>query len=250
MICPKCNRQQPDEYSECIGCGVIFAKYRPSPLPAVQNAGEAVADNASDAQEDEPSVLRQLLMPIPKEVNLITLAAKAVLWVVLAIWVVKFSLSSVASNYAGESILHLINLPFHEAGHILFSPFGRFLTVLGGSLMQLIMPAVCLGVLLIRTRDAFGASVALWWLAESFMDIAPYINDARDLNLVLLGGFTGKDVADYHDWEYLLGKLGLLRMDHTLAHMSQFLGIVLMATALVWGALILIKSYSASAKDA
>jgi hypothetical protein len=79
----------------------------------------------------------------------------------------------------------------------------------------------------------------MWWLAENFMDIAPYINDARALDLMLLGGVTGKDVADYHDWEYLLGKLGLLRMDHALAYMFQFTGIVLMITALAWGAVIL-----------
>jgi hypothetical protein len=84
--------------------------------------------------------------------------------------------------------------------------------------------------------------VALWWLAESFMDIAPYINDARDLNLILLGGVTGRDVADYHDWEYILGKLGLLRMDHVMANLSQFTGVVLMITALTWGAMALWRS--------
>jgi hypothetical protein len=86
--------------------------------------------------------------------------------------------------------------------------------------------------------------VALWWLAQNFMDIAPYINDARALDLVLLGGFTGKDVADYHDWEYILGKLGLLRFDHFLANLAQFTGILLMITALVWGGVILKQSLS------
>jgi hypothetical protein len=76
--------------------------------------------------------------------------------------------------------------------------------------------------------------VAQWWLAESFMDIAPYINDARALNLILLGGVTGKDVEDYHDWEVILRKLGLLSMDHTLALMSQIIGILLMVVALMW----------------
>jgi len=39
--------------------------------------------------------------------------------------------------------LHLPNLVFHEAGHIILSPFGRFLGVLGGSLMQVLIPCVC-----------------------------------------------------------------------------------------------------------
>ena len=44
-----------------------------------------------------------------------------------------------------NSFLHLINLLFHEAGHIIFSPFGQFMTMLGGSLMQVLVPIVCAG---------------------------------------------------------------------------------------------------------
>jgi hypothetical protein len=239
MICPKCGFKQNPDRAECARCGVIFAKVRSSPMAAVMSDQSVFAEAAEETQ----SGWRQIVLPEPLEVNSLTLVAKGVLWAVLAIWSMSFIFSSVGSNHAGESVLHLVNLPFHEAGHIFFSPFGRFLTVLGGTLMQLIMPAVCMGVLLIRTRDAFGASVAMWWLAENFMDIAPYINDARDLNLMLLGGVTGKDVAGYHDWEYILGKLGLLRMDHVLAGFSQFIGIVLMLTALVWGAVVLKKHF-------
>lgn len=71
------------------------------------------------------------------------------------------------------------------------------------------------------------------YVKDTLADIR--IQDARALDLMLPGGVTGKDVADYHDWEYLPGKLGLLRMDHALACMSQFMGIILMITALVWG---------------
>jgi len=54
------------------------------------------------------------------------------------------------------------------------------------------------------------------------MDIAPYINDARNQKLLLLGGLTGKE-ADYgyHDWEFILNEIGLLRFDHFLAHLSD-----------------------------
>ena len=80
----------------------------------------------------------------------------------------------------------------------------------------------------------FDEAAALWSLAESNMEISPYINDARSLNLMLLGGVTGKDVPDYHDWEFILRKLGLLKMDHVLAYLAQGTGIVLMVAALVW----------------
>jgi hypothetical protein len=60
-----------------------------------------------------------------------------------------------------------------------FANFGSFLGSLGGTLGQLLMPAICLWVLLVKTRDTFGAAVALWWFGENFLDIAPYIDDAR-----------------------------------------------------------------------
>lgn len=236
MICPKCGYGQPDGHAECLACGVIFAKARPSLSPPEVNGGKL---RPADTREEPEFTLGRLLFPVPVEVNPVALAVKTILWAALVLWAFKFIFSPVARNYAGHSILHLVNLPFHEAGHILFRPFGRFMAVFGGTLLQLLVPLVCAGVLLIRTRDAFGASVALWWLAQNFMDIAPYINDARDLNLILLGGVTGKEVADYHDWEFILGKLGLLRMDHALALLSQAAGSILMVAALVWAAVCL-----------
>lgn len=98
---------------------------------------------------------------------------------------------SIESNAAGNFFLHLVNLPFHEAGHIVFRPFGAFITSLGGTLGQLLMPSIYMGVLLVKPRDPFGTSVALWWFGEIFLDIALYMNDARAAQLPLLGGNFG-----------------------------------------------------------
>jgi hypothetical protein len=43
----------------------------------------------------------------------------------------------------------------------------------------------------------FGAAVAIWWAGENLIDVAPYINDARELKLVLLGGKTGAEVEGH-----------------------------------------------------
>ena len=169
-------------------------------------------------------------------------SGRLLLFLALLVWGWKFMTSPLESNYAGESILHLVNLPFHEAGHVFFMPFGRFMTVLGGTLGQILMPLICLATFLLKTRDPFAASVALWWTAENFMDTAPYINDARALELMLLGGVTGQEVEG-HDWEYLLGTLGWLRYDHILAHLSQWLGITMMALALLWSGVLLVRQY-------
>ncbi|RJQ65893.1 MAG: zinc ribbon domain-containing protein [Desulfobacteraceae bacterium] len=231
MICLKCGFEQDDGGAVCAACGVIFAKIRER-----QGEDQTISPPNDPRQTDRRSTFQTLLFPLPAEPQPVAIAARALLLVVLALWSTGFLLASVDSNAAGRSFMHLVNLPFHEAGHIIFSPLGRFMQVLGGTLGQLIMPAVCLAVLLLRTRDAFGAAVAQWWLAESFMDIAPYVNDARALNLVLLGGVTGREVSDYHDWEYLLRTLGLLRMDHALAYLAQATGIALMTAALLWAA--------------
>lgn len=182
------------------------------------------------------------LLPVEEPVNPFSFAGRVLVFLLLALWGWRFVTTPLATNYTGESFLHLINLPFHEAGHLLFMPFGRFMTILGGSLGQVLMPLVCLTTFLFRTRDPFGGSVALWWTAENFMDIAPYINDARAMDLVLLGGFTGQE-ADAHDWNNLLTMLGWLQYDHRLAELAYGIGTVLMLLALLWGALVLRRQY-------
>ena len=65
------------------------------------------------------------------------------------------------------------------------------------------------------------------------MDIAPYIADARALQLTLIGGRTGAEVEG-HDWEYLLTALGLLQWDVVIARVAHLAGSVVMAAALAW----------------
>jgi hypothetical protein len=128
-----------------------------------------------------------------------------------------------------------VNLPFHEAGHVFFTPFGDFVRTLGGTLGQLIMPMVCCLALLLKTRDPFGAGVALWWFGENFLDIAPYIDDAGTGELPLLGGNTGESTPyGFHDWEYLMTETGRLGQEHALARASQVLGSAIMVVALAW----------------
>lgn len=243
MICPRCQLDQPDGATECARCGVIFARLhgRAPILAPVLPAGTP----ASAASEDPPlsEWLPELLFEVPDRVPPAAFAGRALLAVFLLLWGCRFLVSSVADDYVARSFLHLVNLPFHEAGHVVFSFFGDFLHALGGTLGQLLIPAICLGAFLLYTRDPFGAAVALWWLAENFMDIAPYIADARSGELLLLGGVTGKDVPGYHDWENILGDLGLLRWDHALGALSYAWGRVLMLAAFAWGGYVLVKQY-------
>lgn len=177
---------------------------------------------------------RELLLGLPREASAAGLAARAVLLFLLALWTLGFLRHGMDANHLMRSFLHLVHLPFHEAGHVLLMPFGRFLSVLGGSLLQVAIPLLCGGVFLVRSRDPFAASVTLWWAGQSLMDLAPYIADARALRLPLLGGRTGAEVEG-HDWEYLLGALGLLNHELTLGRLSFALGALTMLAALAWG---------------
>jgi hypothetical protein len=131
------------------------------------------------------------------------------------------------------TFMHTVNLVFHEAGHIIFMPFGRFMTVLGGSLMQLIVPATIMGTFLWQ-RNPFGAVIGLWWLGGSMMDLAPYISDASAMKIMLLGGFFGGETGA-HDWNNLLGPRGLLRYDHALGMFCYVSGVALMVCSFLWG---------------
>jgi hypothetical protein len=242
MKCPKCGFAQTDHNVECLKCGVIFDKYlklqdnKPS-LTSVET--QPAADPAEVFE-----FIKNLFFYVKPEANPLIFGGRVLVFIIIFIWGLKFILSPLESHYVMDSFWHLVNLPFHEAGHIFFRPLGRFMTSLGGSLGQLLMPLICLVVFLLKTRDTFAAAFALWWFGENFMDLAPYINDARSLTLPLLGGNTGRTSPyGFHDWEFILHKSGLSNYDHTLAHMADKLGMILMICALVWGGYLLYKQY-------
>ncbi len=137
-----------------------------------------------------------------------------------------------------DSFLHLINLPFHEAGHLIWSVLGDFMRVLGGSLTQVLVPVIC-AVAFVRRDDLFAAGIAIWWAGESLIDLGPYIADARALQLPLLGGQTGQEVYG-HDWEWLLETLGWLRYDRSLGLFAHWTGSVVMLVALAGCAWLLV----------
>jgi hypothetical protein len=151
----------------------------------------------------------------------------------LAWWTWRFIAYPMREDVIGASVVHLPDLIFHEAGHLLFSPFGDFMMTLGGSLMQVIVPIVCAIAFLTTSRDLFGAAVMGWWTGQNLLDVAIYINDARALQLTLIGGHTGAEVEG-HDWERLLTMTNALHLDHRIAIGVQTLGALLMVAALAW----------------
>lgn len=158
----------------------------------------------------------------------------------LTYWTVLFLIWPLRQDTIGASFLHIISIPFHEAGHLLFAPFGNMWAAFGGSLMQVLVPLICLIAFLTTSYNPFGAAVMLWWLGENLSDVAMYIADARALNLVLLGGQTGAEVEG-HDWNRILSQLGWFDRDIQIARTVHLVGAVMMLGGLVWAAVLLFR---------
>lgn len=116
-----------------------------------------------------------------------------------------------------------VNLAVHEAGHVLFTPFGMTWHFLGGTLLQLGMPLVFVLAFTAKRRP-FDAAVCGVWFAESLMYTAWYLRDAYLMELPLVGG-------ERHDWNWLLSRWGLVTHCETIATVLHTV-----ATCLVLGA--------------
>lgn len=138
-----------------------------------------------------------------------------------------------ASWFAG------ITLGIHEAGHVVFRPFGEYLTILGGSLLQWLVPLVAAGALWRTQRDAFGVAFCLGWLGDSFFASAVYCSDARGERNLPLVSFEGQGLSvdlGGGDWRAILEPLGLLSHDLGVARLLKLVGVGWFAAALALGA--------------
>ena len=125
--------------------------------------------------------------------------------------------------------LDLVNLVFHEAGHAIFGFFGEFLGVLGGTLMQVLIPAIAT-VHFVLYGQRWSGMVTLFWVSQSLFNVSVYVKDARAQALPLLGG----DDA-IHDWNWLLGRLGLLSWDQVIGGAIYATGLVVLAVSILGG---------------
>jgi hypothetical protein len=190
---------------------------------------------------DDAGGWKELLWVAPAPIDRFGWAWRALLLAACAVWGVHLIALERRDGEMAASFIHGPLLIFHEAGHVLFRLGGEWLSELGGTLGQLLMPAMLMVALLWKNRDAFGAAIALWLVGVSLLDVAPYVHDALDPQLVLLNGSTGE--AGGHDWIYLLSSLGLLQRAHGCATFVHTMGAALVLLALVWAGAWLWRSW-------
>lgn len=240
--CPKCGHErtagEPRAADVCPACGLIFSKYLKSRFttPASREAHTAALERSGLAAR-----VHMLFLHVPAEVSARAVYARAALLLVLVVYGWKLAAMDVPSWEIASSLMHLPLLPIHEFGHILFSPFGEFMTLIGGSLFQVALPLVFGVIFLVKNRDPFAAAVMLWWSAVSVMDVAPYAYDAHEPSHVLLTGRTGDTGA--HDFVDALGILGLLTRAQAVGYAIHRFGVVMLIVSIAWAGWIVWRQY-------
>ncbi len=245
--CPKCQHQRAaDDQTEantCPACGLIFDKWLKSQL-AASKVENTVSYSGTISSSISANVTTWLFQ-VEDKTNPLVFWGRALVFTGLCIWGWKFIQMDFVINpfQINRSFMHKVDLVFHEAGHVIFMPFGRFMSILGGSLLQLLMPLIVLFTFLIKNHNPFAASVGLWWTGQNLIDLAPYIDDAIDQKLILLGGRTGADAPGNHDWGNIFIELDMLEKHRQIASFADNSGTIIILLAIIWGAYILYKQY-------
>ncbi len=130
------------------------------------------------------------------------------------------------------NLLWPLNLGFHELGHLLFSYFGEFLCMLGGTLLECLAPVFSV-YYFYRKRDFFSSVLCFGWLSTAFFSVARYAGDAREMSLPLVSLSLEPEIK--HDWNYLLGHWGILQHDHAVGFLFRALAVGSMLVCLAAG---------------
>ena len=255
--CPKCGYQRQakdvDPYLECPRCGIVFAKYEKYHQPAAITPTPA-EELVESSDEDQPTGpwylgLYDRLMELPEEPDQTKLLTQTLVLAVMVVWGVRLITYKVMTAEIMYSYWHMVDLPIHEFGHVLFRPFGEWMMYLGGSLFQCLLPAL-IGVAFIwKMRNPFGAAFCLWWIAENVLDVAPYIYDAKLMALPLVGEWND-EVAEMHvlrhDWHNILLPFHAVDSAWALGNAAHLIGAVLMVLSWLWAGMWLWKAWQRS----
>jgi hypothetical protein len=254
--CPKCGHQPlPADQAlpaACPACGVILAKVAQARTRAAAPAGRArtpASGDVGDGEDNTSALARfaELIVHVPERVDITRFWLRVALFAGFLVWGLWLITLDHRSGEIGGSFLHGPLLVFHEAGHVLLRPFGEWLMFFGGTLGQLLMPMLLCIALLVKNRDPFGAAIGLWFFGVSLLDVAPYVYDALDPQLMLLSGATGE--AGGHDWIYLLSSMGWLQHAQRLGGLLRVLGAATVLLALAWAGWMLTLQRARAAGD-
>lgn len=151
-----------------------------------------------------------------------------------AYWVLRYNIFfSISYSFPFPvSIENTVHTTFllivHEAGHTFFGLFGhRTLTILGGSLNELLLVGLILGYFLYN-KVLYGVQYACYLLGLAWIGTGFYASDATARQLPLIGNLG----SDAHDWYNLLSRWDLLGADHLIGTLFVLTGALCFTAAL------------------
>lgn len=120
-----------------------------------------------------------------------------------------------------------INLFIHEAGHVLFFLFGRFVYFLGGTLLQVLLPLVT-AIVFART-SLHSLLFTLYWTGHSIINASVYMADAPHRALRLISP------SAIHDWHWIFSALDMLELAEDIAMAVFILGVLICSSGIAIG---------------
>ncbi len=123
-------------------------------------------------------------------------------------------------------VIDLFNVPVHEAGHLMFAPLGAIPQLLGGTVLQVLLPLL-FGAWCTVHRDEHAASVAAWWVGQNFAAIGLAMANASSTLLPRPG-------ID-RDWSLLFSEWGVAGQALQFGQLAHGFGFLIMLVATFWG---------------
>lgn len=151
-----------------------------------------------------------------------------------AAWMVSYALLLLflALHWGQLTLIDNVHLPIHEGGHLLFGWLGDTPGLWGGTLFQLLVPALLAASFAMR-RELPGTAFCAFAFFHSLTGVATYMADAlrQELPLVTVGAIA--DEAQ-HDWVRIFSSLGVLPHAIQIGNITRLIAWAGMMASMAW----------------
>lgn len=125
----------------------------------------------------------------------------------------------------GAPLVDAVNAGIHRLGHAASGWAGDTGQLLGGTVLQLLIPGGLAALLLWKLHQWVAAMACVWWLGETLVHIGSYLGDAMYRRSAPIAG-------DVHVWGYLTRKWELVLHAERMGQVLHWSGVAIMITAL------------------
>lgn len=124
----------------------------------------------------------------------------------------------------GTPLVHALNTAIHRLGHAMSGWAGESGHLLGGTVLQLLIPAGLAALLRWKLDQPLATLACVWWLGDNLVHIGSYLGDAIHRGAPIAG--------DVHAWEYLMRRWDLAAHAERMGQILHWSGVALMIATL------------------